>query len=359
MKIPYSQRRKILVRGVNWVGDAIMATPALRRLRRAYPDSKITLLIRPWVAPVYLHNPDIDELWIEDDSASRRDFLAVARRIREADFDLCILFPNSFRSALLAWLGRAFHRVGHARSIRSFLLTRPVKIPDGLLERHEIFYYMNLIEWMMDSKPEPPELVLFPGKNEEASVEALLNANGIPAEAMLVGIAPGSINSEAKRWSPRRFAQVADRLTSESGAAVCLLGSETETDVLAEVESKCTERVHNLSGKLSLGDLIAFVNRTALFIGNDSGAMHVAAALRVPSVAIFGPTDFRTTSPFSPLSKIVSHPVDCAPCMLRECPIDHRCMRGVAVHDVLAMVKALDRDIQARMRALAKLAVQV
>lgn len=347
--VPIEIRRKVLIRGVNWVGDAIMVTPALRQLRHWFAGSHITLLVRPWVAAVYENNPDIDELWIEDDSASIGAFIAVARKIRNERFDFGIVLTNSFRSAALLAMGQIKHRVGFARGWRSFLLTRTVKLDDEILNVHQVYYYLHLIEWLRDEKVEAPRLVLETNDRRRAEAEAILSEQGIRPGRMLIGIAPGSINSTAKRWLPDRFAQLADRFQGETGAEVLLLGSEKESAVLEEVEKLCGSTVHNLSGSVDLAQLIAVIERLDLFIGNDSGAMHVAAALGVPCVSIFGPTEFNTTYPFSISAKIVRSNVDCSPCMMRTCPIDHRCMTRVSVNEVVEMVAELSEAIKERM----------
>lgn len=351
MTVPLKERRKVFVRGLNWIGDAIMSTPALTLLRHAFKDSHITLMARPWVAPIYENNPDIDELWVEDDAASFKEFRRVAKRIRDAEFDLGIALPNSLRSALLMWLGQIKHRIGYARGNRSLLLTRSVKVDKELLEKHEVRYYLNLVEWLADEPAGASELVLNPGAAEQARARARLRELQIPEGKLLIAVAPGAINSEAKMWLPERFAELSDRLKLEAKAEVFLVGSEREASILNDVEERCEEKVHNLAGALGLAEAIAFMNEMHGFIGNDSGGMHIAAALDVPTVAIFGPTNHKTTSPFSPVAKIVRHPVDCAPCMLRECPIEHPCMTGISVNDVLRKFAELADPVRERMRA--------
>ncbi len=340
MAISIEIRRRVFIRGVNWVGDAVMATAALHRLRKAFVGSHITLMVRPWVADVYRNNPDIDDLWAIDDG-SPRAFLSAVKKIREAKFDLGLALPNSFRSALLMKLGRIPNRFGFARGGRSFLLTRKIKVNPQWLKEHEVYYYMRLVDWMLDLPPEPPKLILNPGDAEREFVANLAIERKWDERRPWIGIAPGSINSLAKRWLPERFAETADRLANESGALVFLLGSKSETQVLNQVAALCRTPVVNLGSELSLAQFIAFMERLRAFIGNDSGAMHVAAALNVPTVAIFGPTNWITTAPFSPRSKIVRHPVECSPCMKRVCPIGHPCMKGVSPEMVLAALKGV------------------
>lgn len=351
MTVPLEIRRRVFIRGVNWVGDAVMASAALEKLRRAFVGSHITLMVRPWVAPIHENSPDIDDLWVEDDARSTASFLRAARRVRDGGFDMGIALPNSFRSALLMALGRVPHRIGYDTARRGFLLTRKVAIDPKSAKEHQVHYYLKLIDWLTEQKPEPPVVRLVPSDEARANVGAMLRERGWDDGRMRVAMAPGSINSMAKRWLPERFAAVANRLHAELGARVFLLGSKGEKADVAKVASQCGEGVVDLSGELGLADAIALTERMHAFIGNDAGAMHVAAALGLPVVAIFGPTEWWATGPFTPDAKIVRHAVECAPCMLRTCPISHPCMTGVMVEDVLRAFAELAPRVQARMEA--------
>lgn len=351
MGLGIESRRRILIRGVNWVGDAIMATPAIRALRLNYPDSKITLMVRPGVKAVYEHSPDLDDLWVEDDSASARAFARAVRRVRSGDFDLGIAFPNSLRSALLLALGGVRHRVGHARGGRRALFTRPIAVTPELLDEHEVFYYMNLVRWMLDGPPKPPQLVMEAGAAEREYVDDLLRDLDCPAGQPLFAVAPGSVNSRAKRWLPERFAETADRIVREFGAMVFLIGGESEKGVLDLVASAAGHGVINLGGRMSLGQSVALMHRMHGFVGNDSGAAHMAAAAGVPGATIFGPTRSATTAPFSAVARVVRVPVECSPCMLRDCPIDHPCMTGVTVGRVMGVLEEMRPEIEARAAA--------
>jgi len=346
--IAIEARRSVFIRGLNWVGDAIIATPTLSAIRRAFAGSQIVLMVRPWVAAVYENNPDIDELWVHDDSASIAEFRKAVKRVKAARFDLGIALPNSIRSAALMRLGGIKNRVGYSIGGRSLLLNRGVALDKGLLEGHQVFYYLNIIRNIMEMPKDKPALTLIPGQKERARITQLEQERGWDQSRTWIGMAPGSINSLAKRWLPERFAETADRLYEETGALVFLLGSKAEADVVGQVASLCKNPVVNLGTELNLAEFIAFMDRMHAFVGNDSGAMHVAAALGVPTAAIFGPTDWRTTSPYSPVARIIRHPVECSPCMLRNCPIEHPCMKGVSVNQVLETINSLSAEIQSR-----------
>jgi heptosyltransferase-2 len=341
---PTGEGLKIFIKGLNWVGDAIMATPTLTHLRQQLPRAEITMMVRPWVAPVYEHNPDIDQLWVHDDAASFGEFLEAVRMVRRENFDVGIAFPNSLRSALMLKWGGVRQRYGYLNRFgRGFLLNHPVTVKPEALSGHQVYYYMNLLETLCGIPRKAPDQRFVCGDLEREEVDRLLLELGLDRGQRLVGIAPGSINSTAKRWPAERFAQAADGLVGEMKASVLLLGSAREQDVLDRVESLCRAKVFNLAGKINLGQLAALVDRLDGLVTNDSGGMHVAAALQVPTVAIFGPTEWNTTYPFSPVARVVrKEGVPCAPCMLRECPINgHPCMTGVTVETVLATLHNL------------------
>ena len=330
-----STPKRIFVKGLNWVGDAIMGTPAIGLLRQTWPEAKITLMARPWVAAIYEHNPDIDDLWIHDDAVSLREFLKAVRMVRQGRFQIGLALPNSIRSALLLRWGGVVQRVGYGKGMRSALLNRSIEIEPQLLAMHQVYYYLNLAEQLTGNKVKAPHLVLKAGEIERQEIDQMLTGRGLDLGRPLLGLAPGSINSNAKRWPPEQFGELAGRLATGLHADIVLLGSEDERDVLTRVESHCKTPVHNFCGQMGLGQATALIERLDGLVCNDSGAMHMASALGVPTVAIFGPTEWDTTYPFSDRAKIVREDVDCAPCMLRECPQQqHLCMEAVTAERV-------------------------
>ncbi len=336
------QPRRIFIKGLNWVGDAIISTPALARLRAAHPDAVITLMARPWVAAVYEHNPHIDELWVHDDSASAASFAKAVRMVRRGRFDVGIALPNSIRSGLLLWLGGVRWRIGFGDGARASLLNVRIARDSKLARLHQVYSYLRLVEGLCPPVKEPARQVLVPGELEREEVRLLLRRLGLDRGQELVGLAPGSINSDAKRWPAERFAALADRLARERRCEILLLGGAPEKAVLDRVAAAAATPVHNLGGALGLGGAIALAERLSALICNDSGAMHIGAALGIPTIAIFGPTEWETTYPFSSHAKIVRREgIECAPCMLRDCPIDHRCMTAIEVDEVIATMNDL------------------
>ena len=340
---------KIIIKSVNWIGDAIMTTPTIRLIRRGFPQAKLTLLARKSVAPVFANNPDIDEVWLEDEVEGEapnghgrfRKMRKLIERMRGESFDLGFALPNSLGAAYLLWAGEVKRRIGYARDLRSPLLTDPVSCTRTILSCHQVEYYLNLLHPVLSMDDEPRELVLNVAGKTVVRVDALLEEQGIGRAERLIGINPGAFYGTAKRWLPERFAETADRVARSSGGRIVLNGSASERETADEIVRKCEEPAVNMAGVLSLAEAVALIDRCAIFITNDSGGMHLAAARNAPTVAIFGSTDWRTTYPYSPASRIVRHDTPCAPCLLRECPIDHRCMTRVTVAEVVAAAEQL------------------
>ncbi len=334
---------KILVRAANWIGDAVMSLPAIRAIRQRHPSAKLDVLARPWVAALYESESSIDGVIPLDASPGARDWRAkwrVVRRLRSQRYDLAVLMPNSFESAATVWLAGIPERVGYARDGRSPLLTIAPEPPKaGEIPRHERFYYLELLRraGILHSLPEASE-IRFDRPTEAARRGAdLLRRRGL--DGLVIGISPGAAYGGAKRWLPERFAGAAKRLAADSGAAIAIFGSAAERDLCEAVAHQAGGI--SFAGATSLRDFIDMTAACRLFLTNDSGAMHIASALGVPTVTVFGPTDEFATGPTGPLAAVVRPPVPCAPCLLRECPIDHRCMTGVDVDRVVIAGRSL------------------
>jgi heptosyltransferase-2 len=332
--------RRLLVRGPNWIGDAVMSEPALAAVRRLFPKAEISVLVKPAIADLFEKHPAIDRLLLYDGRRQHAGLIGkwrLASSLRRAGFDMAILFQNAFEAALLAFLAGIPTRYGYATDGRGLLLTDPVPRPDRRRKLHLVNYYLELLRPLgEDGMPAQPRLYLSP--SEEAQGQALLKANGIGPSDRVVGINPGSSYGTAKRWLPERFAQTADRLIQrmrdqDQRAHAVLFGASGEEALAAAIAGGMRHPPLVLSGKTSMKELMAVIKRCTVFLTNDTGPMHIAAAFGVPVVAVFGPTDSSETSPVGEHT-IVRHPVDCSPCLLRECPIDHRCMTGVTVDDV-------------------------
>ena len=326
---------RILLRAPNWLGDAVMAIPAMAAFRAAHAPAMLTLAAPASIAPLFREATAIapDEVL----TVEKADETAALRAGR---FDVAVLFPNSFRTAWVARRAGIAERWGYAAHGRSLLLTRPVRPPAGRL--HQAAYYLHLARALgADAGERLPRVSIT--EATRGRVQELLRQWRIDSASPLVGIAPGAAYGHAKRWPPARAAELAGRLHAR-GATVVLVGAAGDRDAGREIESSLPAgaRVVNLIGRTDLRLLAGLLAACHAFVSNDSGAMHLAAAAGVPVAAIFGPTDDRVTAPLGDHDVIV-HQVFCRPCMLRDCPIDHRCMRGISVDVVFdAVARRLD-----------------
>ncbi len=319
---------RIAIRLTNWVGDCVMNTPFLGRVREMFPNARILCLGRSNVASLLQPHPDVDEVWPIDDK-SMRSFRETAARLREWRADLGFLLPNSLKSAALLAAARVPHRVGYNRDARRLLLTMPVELRPEDLAVHEVKYYLRLLHfWEKESRP-PPPLKLTITQAERDAMAAWLAAEGITSTTPIVGVNPAAFFGTAKRWLPERFAESARRIASAHGGRVVVTGLPQERDVAQAVCDAGGGGFVNAAGRMKLRELMAFLARADVFLTNDSGAMHIAAALGTPLLAVFGSTDWVTTAPLGDHCRIVRAETPCAPCLLRHCPIDHRCMTGV------------------------------
>lgn len=333
---------RLVVRAPNWIGDAVMCEPALRGLRALFPSAELAVLAKPAVAELFIAYPGIDRVLVYDDRGVHAGLAGkwtLAGLLRRHRFDLAVLFQNAFEAALLTWLAGIPRRYGYVTDGRAFLLTDPVAVPDRATLVHQVHYYWDLLKPLgVTGLPPAPGLAV--SADEVRAMDDRLTAMGVPAGDVLVGINPGSTYGGAKRWLPDRFADAATRVCGElerrerRPVSVVILGAKGEEELGHAVAERLTVRSAVLSGRTNIRELMAVTKRCRLLLTNDTGPMHVAAAFGVPVVAVFGPTDWRTTSPYGQEAGIVRQPVDCAPCLLRECPIDHRCMTGVTVDQV-------------------------
>jgi len=343
---------KILVRATNWVGDAIMSIPALEAIRRRWPDAQITILARPGVAELYDGQPFANR--VMPFKAGSRNPVATERaaaELRAEQFDCAVLLQNAFSAAWLVWRAQITERIGYARDGRGILLSRAVKVPkNGEIPAHESFYYLELLRragWL-ENIPNITQISLTLQAGSAEAAEARLREINARAAAKRIAIAPGAAYGSAKCWPPGRFAAVADAFVDEFDADVILFGASSELEICRQIADRMRHRPVVLAGQTSMGELPALFSRCSLFVGNDSGAMHVAAAVGLPVVAIFGSTDPHGTAPVTYQKRLVQHKVACSPCFLRECPIDHRCMERVPVEDVReAATKWLERPSHA------------
>lgn len=334
--------REILVRGPNWLGDLVMATPGLRALREAEPDARITLWVRSGLGAL-LDGSDLVDRVIPLDRPGlgpRRWARAVASVRQPGGYDLGLCLPESFSSAALMRASGARQVVGYARDGRSWLLHRAV--PSGRRDPQSGYgpreaRILRLIE-SIGYPPVGTEVRLATTAAEERAADRLLDGAGPGARRALVGLAPGASFGPSKCWPPERFAAVADRLAS-LGVHPVLLGSPSEAALCARVADRMRSDPLDLSGQTPVGPLKAVIRRLALLVCNDAGARHIAAGFAVPTIVFFGPTSLSRTPWNLEHADVLQRELACRPCYRRECPIDHPCMREIEVDSVVALAE--------------------
>jgi heptosyltransferase II len=364
---------RILIKAPNWVGDCVMATPAIACLRSTFPSDSIDALVRPSVAGVLLDNPHLTSVIAADD---RKLANGVFDQLKSRHYDAVALMPNSLSSAWLAWQLGIPHRAGFSRAGRGLLLSQKIPYvphewqtftarpmgrkcigqpaPAGdetpVQPKHMVYYYLRIAEAtaraLGASIPSPvadSDLRLVLPLNPEAvsRVDSLLEEEGLKGCTRLVGINPGAAYGKAKQWPLENLAEAASQLAETCGARIVCTASRAEIPMTEEIAGKARTRIYRLGEKLDLRGLTALTARLALLVTNDSGAMHIAAAVETPMVAIFGPTDWNVTRPWSSSAVVVRESPDCAPCFLRECPIDHRCMTCALVSSVVTAGRSM------------------
>jgi heptosyltransferase-2 len=338
--------RRVVVRAPNWVGDAVMSVPALRELRRVLPDARITLVARPGPSDIFLDADFVDDVSMYE-RAGMASVWKQVRQWRRQRFDLAVLLQNAFEAALISSLARVPMRVGYNTERRGFLLTNSLPLPEWKDERHESFYYLNIVDELQrilcrttSGEITKPRFDLNVSLDRKQEARVLLHEYGLRIGAPLVLLCPGSINSRAKRWPAERYAALGDRLAG-SGSNVVLIGSPGELDVSQQVCKHAQRQPIVLTGKTTVAEATALISVADVLITNDTGPAHIGSALHTPTLVIFGPTNPLTTYPMSPNAEIFRRPPDCAPCMLRDCPIDHRCMTAITPDDVFERASAL------------------
>jgi heptosyltransferase II len=380
---------KVMIRVPNWVGDAVMAEPALRHLRRLFKDAQITFVARPWVAGLFegenLHDEIIPVAEATGFKQTSQKFFKEIQLLKRQAFDVAVLLTNSFGTALTARLAGIANVVGYATDARGTLLHKAIPFEKDYKTRHQVSYYLNIaleleggLRRGAEPGVEPRQPQLQASAESLSRMQSLLAARGIevgsresdikkqesgvrsqksevansgslvqirnPQSAIrnrLVALNPGATNSRAKQWLAERFAATADALAERDGFQSVIVGAAGDRQVAEQVAGLMRTPVANLAGQTSIAELKAVLAFSSLVISNDTGAAHVSAALGVPTVVVFGPTEDFATRPLAELAAVVRKDVDCSPCMLKDCPIDHRCMTRLEVPEVYDTAKRL------------------
>lgn len=337
----------ILVRGVNWIGDAVMTMPALRALRLANRSSRIALLVKPWVAPLFEKDPNIDEIMLySDEYQGISGRIKLSKKLRRQGFCAALLLQNAFDAAFITTLAGIPERIGYGRDARGFLLTKAIRV-DGLTKSlHHIDYYLNLL-----SKAGLPAAKALPWIYLQ--IEERLGARDMLKDLKrpVVAINPGAAYGSSKRWHPERFAEVAMKVIGDLGGSVLILGGPSEAPIAVEIckvlngslsDALYSEHVLSVAGKTNLRELAALISECDLLVTNDSGPMHIGYAVGTPLVAVFGSTSSDHTGPVGEGNRVVRKDTECAPCYERTCRRgDLKCMDLITIDEVFDSVKSL------------------
>jgi heptosyltransferase-2 len=330
--------KKICVRMPNWIGDAVMALPSLKAIREHFQTAKLVVATNSHCADIYRYvDFPIEQLIVLE----KRNILSNARKLRSFGFDIIIYFTNSFSSALEGFLAHIEQRIGYSTDSRGFLLTGKIT-PDRKTVRHHRIYYFNLVCKSFGVRNNIGIPIL---KRNNISPRVLTN-NGWTPKRLTIGINPGAAYGSAKRWLPERFSETAEHFLKNNYQTVIFAGKGLESDTANIIAGKLPAAI-NMAGKTSLSELIESIASCDLFLTNDSGPMHIASALSVPIVALFGPTDPSSTSPSGGLYRIVTTNEPCSPCLKRECPLKHHnCMKKITSRMVIKALEDLTRIVK-------------
>jgi heptosyltransferase-2 len=342
-KIPFEDVKRILIRGTNWIGDVIMSLPAISAVRETLPHARISVLAKPWVTDIYRLSPDVDEVILFQSPGIHdgiRGKLRLASEIKNRNFDLALLLQNAIEAAIIAWLARIPVRAGYNSDGRGLLLTHSVQRTREIKTIHQVGYYLEMVK-ALGFHGGKRNITLRINDDLRTRSGELRKQYNVKDEGPLVGIAPGAQYGPAKMWYPQRFAAVADRLADEFLADVILFGSREDRERTTLVTEYARHNLINMAGETGLAEAISLIAGCDLFISNDSGLMHLAGALDIPLVAIFGSTNPLTTSPLGDKSVVVHRDVDCSPCLKKTCPTDFRCMDLIGIDDVYGEAKRL------------------
>ncbi|MBI5902502.1 MAG: lipopolysaccharide heptosyltransferase II [Deltaproteobacteria bacterium] len=334
----------ILVRAPNWIGDAVICLPALECLKGRYPRARITVLAKSRVIPVFENNPRLDGI-IEYDDKGRHGGLKGRFRlrgeVRKRGFDMAVLFQNAFDAAFIAFISGIPERVGYARDLRTRLLTRPVAVTEEIKRRHQAHYYLNIVNVLGGQCASIPMPRLYVSEKEDAWALRFLEENSA-GSTPVIGAAPGASYGPAKRWTAEGFAAVLSRLSAKYKAIPLIFGGRDDAKACVEVSGRINTRHIDLCGRTNLRESIALLRRLKVFITNDSGPMHLSAALGTPTVAIFGSTSPRLTGPLGEKTAVVVASMECSPCFDRKCRYGHyRCLTSIGADTVAEKAEAL------------------
>jgi len=363
--------KKILIRSTNWIGDAVMTTPAVHTIRENFPDAEITMLAVPWVADIFSLSPDVDKVFVYDKKhlyqGKVKGPINLAKDLKKEKFDAAILLQNAIEAAVIAKMAGIPIRAGYKRDGRGPLLSHGVTISDETRKKHQVHYYQDMLNSLGLTPgpdhlrlPLPDDLMQWAHELVDSfnymspfTMDDLQQGKEIPDPAELktlktsetpipvIGFNPGAAFGPAKQWPVEKFAQLAAIIThnyGESGCVIMVFGTDVDKEAAQTIKDfsiRTPYHVQDMTGKTNLQQAMALIKCCDAFVTNDSGLMHVAAGLDVPSIAIFGSTDHIATGPYSKKAKIIRREMECSPCLKTHCPLKHlNCLETITSMDV-------------------------
>ena len=374
--------KKILIRSTNWIGDAVMTTPAVHTIRENFPDAEITMLAVPWVADIFSLSPDVDKVFVYDKKhlyqGKVKGPINLAKDLKKEKFDAAILLQNAIEAAVIAKMARIPIRAGYKRDGRGPLLSHGVTISDETRKKHQVHYYQDMLNRLGLTPgpdhlrlPLPDDLMQWAHELVDSfnymspfTMDDLQQGKEIPDPAELktlktsetpipvIGFNPGAAFGPAKQWPVEKFAQLAAIITQnygESGCVIMVFGTDADKEAARTIKDfsiRTPYHVQDMTGKTNLQQAMALIKCCDAFVTNDSGLMHVAAGLDVPSIAIFGSTDHIATGPYSKKAKIIRREMECSPCLKTHCPLKHlNCLETITsmhVYEDLAKMLSIN-----------------
>lgn len=339
-KLPSDGLGRILIRGTNWIGDAVMTLPAVASVRAAYPQAHVAILAKPPITDIYRIFSAADEIiTYENKFDNPTGVFRLACGLRQKKFDAAILLQNAIEAAIMTFAAGVGVRAGYNSDGRGFLLTHPIRRTKQIFQVHQIDYYLEMVKALgcaPVSRALHLETFISPSAALGVSQKYLPERN--PG---IIGIAPGAAYGPAKRWLAERFAAAGDALGRDLKAPVVLFGGRDDWEIAEQVRRQAQTEMINLAGQTTLVETVHLIAQCRLFVSNDSGLMHVAGGLNIPTVAVFGSTNPVTTAPPGEKTSLVRKPVECSPCLKKICPTDFRCMTSITADDVVAAARAL------------------
>jgi len=309
--------KNILLRAVNRIGDGVFSMPAIRALRDEYPQSRITVLTKPGVAELYVHNPAVNDVMLFEDRRRHKGLpgrLRLIRELRTRNFDLAVIFHNCFDAALVPFLAGIPERIGYVKEGRGFLLTRKLPFPAEVI--YQVDHYLDLVS-LLGFKPKRsmPELTV--SDTERAFAERLFREKSIRRPAIC--LVPGSI-AATRRWPPERFAELADKLSGHTGGSIIVVGGRGDEAISGKITGLAGNKPVDLTGRIGLRELMAVLSLSDLVVSNDTGPMHLAWTLGTPVVTFLGAADPRGTGPSGEHVRVIRKEMACSPCIKEKCP---------------------------------------